>query len=364
MITIPYGKEKPGKYLFQFFIKKIIHVIATCAYSCIYPITIFLPARTTHMQQQSIQHHLDAIRNILSMPPEKTMHERNKSIFTDIHTMSKKILKNNERLFPFNFIYVMIGLGLLSSNMIEAIIIGAKGSYIEQAPTLALMLCIYSIYVGHMQQNAISPRQKEITTLFVMMSTMVSLFSYIALDENITSHIMHAYLYGITFIYMIYILCMCKIGKNIRHQPITISDMFIHHDSHHPDHATQKAREHGGKLEWDPNDVIMLGHQSPVHPILEERNTTHADTRTILEQHLYHLSCQIPLIYITPSRNHIPHYVNITANPSNAFKEKTIKKYFFLFPFQKKNQYIIHHQPKRIFPWNSFAHPSTLQPTP
>ena len=286
------------------------------------------------MQQQSIQHHLDAIRNILSMPPEKTVHERNKSLFTDIYAISKKVLHNAERILPFKFTYITAGLGLLISNVIEIITMVKTNSYNERMPIITLVFAIYSIYVGYMQKNAISPRQKEITSVFIMISAIICLFGIIC--GNITNNIIHTYLYGITFIYMIYILLLCEIEKGTHHQPITISDMFIHHDPHDSNHDTKKSKEHGGKLEWDPNDIIMLGYQSPVHPILEERNTTHADTRTILEQHLYHLSCQIPLIYITPSRNHIPHYVNITANPSNAFKEKTIKKYFSYFLSRKK----------------------------
>lgn len=287
------------------------------------------------MQQQSIQHHLDAIRNILSMPPEKTVHERNKSIFTDIYTISKKVLNNAERVLPFEFAYISAGLGiLLMSTMIEISIMGKINSYNKHIHIATLVFAVYSIYVGYMQKNAISPRQKEITSVFIIISTIICLLGIIG--GNITNNIIHTYLCGITFIYMIYILLLCEIEKSTHHQPITISDIFIHHDPHHPNHDTKKSKEHGGKLEWDPIDIIMLGHQSPVHPILEERNNTHANTRTILEQHLYHLSCQIPLIYITPSRNHIPHYVNITANPSNAFKEKTIKKYFSYFLFRKK----------------------------
>lgn len=267
------------------------------------------------MQHLSIQDHIDAIRNILALPPGKTTHRRYIGMCKDIYKYYQKIQEtNNTNIWPFPRIHQKI------SNIIIPWLFILNGLNFDTpngrilANVSYALISLYCIYVSYAQKHTISPLQKSYTISLTFMVNILLLFPPLfSMTDLSPSNIFNQNCYIIVALYLAYnnALDVSAIIKNPNR--IIINSMFSHHDSNKYPYDMDYARKLGEKIEWTPGDIIMIGHKSPIHAVLQQRAKELPSDRLLLEQHIYALSCKIPLIYITTTNNHIPHYIPLSS---------------------------------------------------
>ena len=267
------------------------------------------------MQHLSIQDHIDAIRNILALPPGKTTHRRYIGICKDIYKYYQKIQEtNNTNILPFPYIHQkIIGFIVLWLSIINALNFDTSNGRIFTNTSYTL-ISLYCIYISYAQKHTISPFQKSytlsLTSIVSILLLVMLLFSMLDLSP---SNIFNENCCIIVGLYLGYNSAL-DASTIIQHRNIIIvHSMFSHHDPSKYPYDMNYARKLGEKIEWTPGDIIMIGHQSPIHSILQQRAKELPTERLMLEQHLYALSCKIPLIYITTTNNHIPHYIPLSS---------------------------------------------------
>lgn len=267
------------------------------------------------MQHLSIQDHIDAIRNILALPPGKTTHHRHIGTCKDIYKYYQKLQRtNNTDIWPFSPILqeidAFIAGGLVILNILNFVTpIGKILANISYA-----LISLYCIYVSYAQKQTISPLQKSYTLSLTFVVNILLLFTPLfSIMDLSPSNIFNENCCIIVGLYLAYNNAL-GISAVIQHpNRIFIHSMFSHHNSNEYPYDMNYARKLGEKIEWAPGDIIMIGHQSPIHAILQQRAKELPHDRLLLEQHIYALSCKIPLIYITTTNNHIPHYIPLSS---------------------------------------------------
>lgn len=267
------------------------------------------------MQHLSIQDHIDAIRNILALPPGKTTHRRYIGICKDIYKYYQKMQETgNTNIWPFPRIHQKISSIILPWLFIlNTINFDTPNGRILSNISYAL-ICLYGIYISYNQKYTISPLQKSYTMGFMIVLNILLffpvLFSIIDLSPSNSFSETCCLLVGLYLAYNNTLGVFTIIEHPNR---IIVHSMFSHHDSNKYPYDMDYARKLGEKIEWTPGDIIMIGHQSPTHAVLQQRAKELPNDRLLLEQHLYALSCKIPLIYITTTNNHIPHYIPLSS---------------------------------------------------
>lgn len=167
------------------------------------------------------------------------------------------------------------------------------------------------MWVSYSFTHAISPQQKIKMFIFVMPTTMLlSEAIEIETPKTLDTSIIYISLMTIA-IYMnifniIQIFFEEVINEEKNHTAFISEDIFISYENTTNTSKETTTDEHIQYMIHELRDIIVIGYKSPMHTILTERCEKLPHNRTVLEQHLYHLSCQVPLIYLTPSGNYIP----------------------------------------------------------
>ena len=181
---------------------------------------------------------------------------------------------------------------------------------------LYIPVCLYILWANYSRIYANSPQQKitlaaylASTSLLLMISEATEIFNN---PQTTIFHLSNIYIYiilvtiAINILNVMHLVATIFIQENTDHIIFITNNMLIHHE-HTPTPLEETlANEHIQHMIHQSGDIIVVGQKSPIHAILTERCAKFPHDRTILEQHLYHLSCQVPLIYLTPSGNYIP----------------------------------------------------------
>ena len=252
------------------------------------------------MQQQSIQHHIDNIRNILSMP-NGTIEYKKLSKHTDKLTnffeeMGNKYDINIDDAFMFIGMITFITMMFHITNIIP---------YITPCYIIA---CTYIIYNNYTYWNTCNIDLKRfISTLLII----IQLPIIVNLIQE-TQHYTHQpYIdYTCTIIsLLINSYTLIDIFTNIiTNKTIDgINAALMNYESRDVSEAILESFRHTMLLHWHGNRIITLGTKSKIHYTLEQRHIQSPHKHSILEQHLYSLSQKLPLIHITYNNNCIIH---------------------------------------------------------
>ena len=262
------------------------------------------------MQQQSMQYHIDAIRNILSLKPKTTKHTRRHLVHLDPCESIKRNITNKKQISSSvsNQTY-LTGALIMCTFIINMII--STSTHTNPIKILYIPICIYLLWVSYSFIHAISLRQKIKLFIFIMPTTMLlSEAIEIETPKTLDASIIYISLMTITTCINISNIIQLFIKENNsedRENSIFINEsMFISYKNKTTTTEELLANEYIQHMIHQLGDIIVVGHKSPVHAILTKRYEKLPHNRSILEQHLYHLSCQIPLIYLTPDGNYIP----------------------------------------------------------
>lgn len=262
------------------------------------------------MQQQSIQYHIDAIRNILSLESKLTKHTHRHLLQPDSYESHQKSIKGEKQLeinyIPGTVIYSIITLTIL---MVDAII--PMSIYTHLAKMLYVPTCLYTLWVNYSLIHAINTQQKIILLRHIFL-TQIMLYGMMPLEIYEEFHPSHTYIYLIaitSFIgtfNIIHFFVKEKINKDKNNIRFIENNLFNLHENISTPSEETLTNEYIQHMIHELGDIIIIGQKSSIHAILTERYKKLPHNRTILEKHLHHLSCQVPLIYLTPSGNYIP----------------------------------------------------------
>ena len=338
------------------------------------------------MQQQSMQYHIDAIRNILSLNPRATKRTHSYLMHLDCYESIKKNIKHiglQEQGIPQKI--HNIGLIIIHTLIINVFVLIANAFtpiLAENNPIkiLYLPICLYILWVNYSCIYANSLGQKLALGIYLMcVEALLLITTVMEIFNNL--HTTTSLLPRIYIPIMIITTCTSilttilwhieeKISTNKNNVTFIANNMFIPDENKSTPSEETLAAEYIRYMIHESRDIIVIGHKSPIHATLVKRNKILRHNRTILEQHLYHLSCQIPLIYLTPSGNYIPNNINIIdvhntttpifTDPKKEAEEKNIQFPALRVLLQRPSKYFHQAQITNAIAILKEFHPNTI----
>lgn len=252
------------------------------------------------MQPESIQHHIDNIRNILSMP-NGTIEYKKPFNHTDKLTnffekMGNKYDINIDDAFMFVGMITFITMMFHITNIIP---------YITPCYIIA---CVYIMYNNYTYWNTCNMGLKRFTSILLIIIQLPIIVNLIPKTQHYAHHSYIDYTFTIILL-LINSYTLIDIFTNIiTNKPIVGTNAaFMNYESRDLSEEIMELSHYTMLLHWNGDRAITLGTESNIHYTLKQRYIQSPNKRSILEQQLYSLSQKLPLIHITYNNNCIIH---------------------------------------------------------